>query len=213
LDTKSAARNRKATRGRPRVFDDRRLEVLRTAARVFSEQGFRQATLEDIAGALQMTRPALYHYAKSKDALLAECGAIAREQLTAAFAKAKGEPDGASQLATFFRSYSTFVTGEFGRCFALTRLNEMEPEQHRKARQQILLNDEWVGGMIRTGVADGTIRECDAVEVGRAIFDSFNGVARWWNPKRDRPLSEITETILDLFMNGLAPRTTERRKP
>jgi AcrR family transcriptional regulator len=206
-DSKSAARPLKATRGRPRVFDDRRLEVLRTAARVFSEQGFRQATLEDIAGALQMTRPALYHYAKSKDALLAECGAIAREQLTAAFTKAKAEPDGARQVATFFRCYSGFVTGEFGRCFALTRLNEMAPEERRSARQQITLNDQWVEEMIRTGIADGTIRDCDPLEVGRAIFDSFNGVARWWNPKRDRPIADITATILDLFMNGLVPRS------
>jgi len=206
LDTKSAARNRKATRGRPRVFDDRRLEVLRTAARVFSEQGFRQATLEDIAGALQMTRPALYHYARSKDALLEECGAIAREQLMEAFREAKAEPDGARQIATFFRRYSVFVTAEFGRCFALTRLNEMSTEERRRARSQFLLNDEWVQEMIRSGIADGTIRECEPREVGLAIFDSFNGVARWWSPKRDRPLQEITEVILDLFMKGLTPR-------
>jgi len=206
LDRKSSVKAGKAVRGRPRVFDDRRLEVLRTAARVFSEQGFRQATLEDIAGALEMTRPALYHYAKSKDQLLADCGAIARTQLIEAYTKAKAEPDGASQVATFFRCYSTFVTDAFGRCYALTRLNEMAPAERQATRQQIIINDEWVEGMIRAGIADGTIRDCDAPAVGRAIFDSFNGVARWWNPRRDRPLALITDIILDLFMNGLAPR-------
>jgi AcrR family transcriptional regulator len=188
------------------VFDDRRLEVLRTAARIFAEQGFRQATLEDIAGALQMTRPALYHYARSKDALLAECGAIAGTQLEAAFAQAKVETTGADQVATFFRCYSTFVTGEFGRCFALIRLNEMAGEQRRAARRQILLNDQWVEAMIRAGIEDGTIRDCDASVVGRAIFDSFNGVARWWNPRKDPPLAKITGDILDVFMRGLSPR-------
>jgi AcrR family transcriptional regulator len=205
-DGKTAKQNPTRGRGRPRVFDDRRLEVLRTAARVFSEQGFRQATLEDIAGALQMTRPALYHYARSKDALLADCGAIARTQLEEAFAEARLEPDGARQVTAFVRRYSRFVTGEFGRCFALTRLNEMSAEERRAARHQILLNDEWVVGMIRAGIADGTIRDCDAPAVGRAIFDSFNGVARWWNPRKDPPLARITDAILDVFMLGLAPR-------
>lgn len=187
-------------------FDDRRFEVLRTAAHIFSEQGFRQATLEDIGRALQMTRPALYYYAKSKDALLAECGAIAREQLTEAFAKAHLEPDGASQITTFFREYGTFVTGEFGRCFALVRLNEMAPAERKIVREAIIGIGQSVQAMIRKGVADGTIRECNEVEVSLAIFDSFNGTARWWNRRRDRPIAEITEIVLDLFMNGLKPR-------
>src|SRR3546814_14487398 len=66
-------------RGRPNNrFGDRRIEVLRTAARVFSDLGFRPATLADVARELGMTRAALYHYSPSKDALLPECRSEAR---------------------------------------------------------------------------------------------------------------------------------------
>lgn len=196
----------KPGRGRPRRFDDRRIEVLRMSAHVFSELGFRQATLEDIAGALQMTRPALYHYARSKDALLAECGAIARTQLTDAFARAEEEQTGAEQLRCFFRAYADFVTAEFGRCFALTRWNEMPATERADTKRVSIQNDENVGRMIERGVADGTVRECNALQVGRAMFASFNGMARWWNKRRDPPVEEIADTILDVFLNGLAPR-------
>ncbi|HWV61404.1 MAG TPA: TetR/AcrR family transcriptional regulator [Sphingopyxis sp.] len=196
----------KAGRGRPRRFDDRRLEVLRTSAHVFSELGFRQATLEDIAGALEMTRPALYHYAKSKDALLAECGAIARNQLTDAFARAELEKTGAEQLKSFFHAYGDFVTAEFGRCFALTRWNEMPPAERKDTKRISIQNDDNVGRMIERGIADGTLRECDTLQVSRAIFASFNGMARWWTKRRDPPVAAIADTILDAFLNGLAPR-------
>lgn len=196
----------KPVRGRPRRFDDRRLEVLRTAAHVFSELGFRQATLEDIAGALKMTRPALYHYAKSKDDLLAECGAIARAQLAEAFAQADQEETGAAQLLVFFKAYCGFVTGEFGRCFALTRLNEMAAKERTDTKRVSVQNEENVERMIGRGIADGSIRDCDTLQVSRAIFASFNGMARWWNKRRDPPAETIADIILDSFQNGLAPR-------
>lgn len=193
-------------RGRPRVFDDRRVKLLRTAADIFSELGFQQATLEDIAAALGITRPALYYYADSKEALLAEIGELARVQVTDAFEIARRQTTGAAQLAEFFRLYSTFVCSEFGRCFVLTGLNQMAPKQREAVRETQIMFGNTVADMIRLGIRDGTLRECEPLTVARAIFASFNFVAQWWNKRRDPPLTQITETHLDLFFAGLSSR-------
>ncbi len=195
-----------ATRGRPRRFDDRRVKLLRTAAALFSELGFQTATLEDIAAALGITRPALYYYAPSKDALLAEIGELARVQVTEAFEAARKQTTGAAQLAEFFRLYSIFVCSEFGRCFVLTGLNQMEPKQREVVRATQISFGDTVAEMIKLGIRDGTLRECDPVTVARAIFASFNFVAQWWNKRRDPSLAQITETHLDLFFAGLSSR-------
>lgn len=195
-----------AVRGRPRRFDDRRVKLLRTAADLFSELGFQQATLEDIAAALGITRPALYYYAPSKDSLLAEIGELARVQVTEAFEIARKQTTGAAQLAEFFRLYSTFVCGEFGRCFVLTGLNQMAPKEREAVRATQISFGDTVADMIRLGIRDGTLRECEALTVARAIFASFNFVAQWWDKRRDPPLAKITETHLDLFFAGLASR-------
>ena len=71
-------------RGKRGNFENRLEEVLRVAARLFSEQGFRQATLEDVAAALNVTRPALYHYSRSKDELAAKCLDIAIAEISEA---------------------------------------------------------------------------------------------------------------------------------
>src|ERR1700751_1024305 len=45
-------------------------EILERAAELFAERGFSGATVQDLADALGVSRPALYYYAKSKDVLL-----------------------------------------------------------------------------------------------------------------------------------------------
>src|SRR5471032_1703943 len=96
---------------------DRREDVLRVAARVFSEHGFRQATLDDIARELKITRPALYYYADSKDKLLSECTDIAVERFYKALDEAQHAPTGSEQLRVFFMRYTESACDDFGRCF------------------------------------------------------------------------------------------------
>jgi AcrR family transcriptional regulator len=45
-------------------------EILERAAELFAERGFAGTTVQDIADALGMSRPALYYYVKSKDVIL-----------------------------------------------------------------------------------------------------------------------------------------------
>ena len=47
-------------------------EIYEHATRLFAEHGFAGTTLQDIAEAVGVTRPALYYYFKSKDAILAK---------------------------------------------------------------------------------------------------------------------------------------------
>jgi AcrR family transcriptional regulator len=49
----------------------RRGEIIKAAQRVFSEKGLAQATLDEIASAVGITRAALYNYFKSKEELIA----------------------------------------------------------------------------------------------------------------------------------------------
>src|SRR5215470_16832864 len=53
-------------------FNSRRAEICRRAAQIFQERGFDATSVSDIARALDMTKAGLYHYSKSKDALLFE---------------------------------------------------------------------------------------------------------------------------------------------
>jgi len=194
-------------RGRPNNrFGDRRIEVLRTAARVFSDLGFRQATLEDVARELGMTRAALYHYSPSKDALLTECGDIARQELMEALGHSRGEADGRARIAAFFRRYAAIVSGDFGRCFVLTDFSEMAEDERETTRKAQLALGKAVAAMIEEGVADGSVRPCKPVVTSRLLFAAFNGVARLPIDPARTPPSEMAEDFLNVLFEGLIPR-------
>jgi len=61
---------------RDEQFELKRQVVLRTAARTYSQRGFYETTLADIADELNISKPTLYYYFKSKDDILFECHRI-----------------------------------------------------------------------------------------------------------------------------------------
>ena len=50
--------------------DDKRSQILATAAKVFAKDGFDRASMNSIASACGISKANIYHYYKSKDALL-----------------------------------------------------------------------------------------------------------------------------------------------
>src|SRR3546814_16972187 len=102
-----------------------------------------------------MTRAALYHYSPSKDALLTECGDIARQELMEALGHSRGEDDGRARIAAFFRRYAAIVSEDFGRCFVLTDFSEMaedDREQTRTAQRALgTAAAAQIGDGVRTG--------------------------------------------------------------
>ena len=73
-----AARPRQARRPRSSTSERSALlrrdlmegELYEKAAQLFAEKGFAGTTLQDIANAMGVSRPSLYHYIRSKDELL-----------------------------------------------------------------------------------------------------------------------------------------------
>src|SRR5688572_16232067 len=71
-----------AIQNRDEQFEMKRQVVLRTAARTYSKRGFYETTLTDIADELNISKPTLYYYFKSKDEILFECHRIGIEAIT-----------------------------------------------------------------------------------------------------------------------------------
>lgn len=59
-----------ARRVKPDEYADRRREILDAALQLMNDKGYAAMTVEDVLGALQISKGALYHYFRSKQALL-----------------------------------------------------------------------------------------------------------------------------------------------
>lgn len=82
----STSAGRLPAQGRPRAldYDDKRFAILKAAARSFAEGGYDGTSMARIAAACGVSKPLLYHYYDSKEALLFDILRAHLEELVAA---------------------------------------------------------------------------------------------------------------------------------
>src|SRR6266581_4701795 len=79
----------RASRERQHDREVKREAVIRAAAHAFNHKGYHNTSLDDIAAALEVTKPTVYYYVTNKEQLLFECFVAGVEQIRTALNAAK----------------------------------------------------------------------------------------------------------------------------
>jgi AcrR family transcriptional regulator len=179
--------------------------ILRESARIFTEQGYHQTSINELAQQLGVAKPILYYYADSKDDLLFSCGQIARDELGRAMEQAQAEHyTGRQKIERFFREYTQIMATDFGRCLALIDPKSLAPATRTRdlaGRREL---EGLMREMIREGQSDGTLRECDPAIAARVLFGAFNAIARWYRPTPSLSPPALADAYLDIIVDGLS---------
>jgi AcrR family transcriptional regulator len=195
---------------RDEQFEMKRQVVLRTAARTYSKRGFYETTLTDIADELNISKPTLYYYFKSKDDILFECHRIGIEAIingdkpmpTAA------ESNGRGRLEEFLRRYVRMVVDDFGTCLVMTGTNALEPENQGtviEGRRQI---DSMLREILDDGVRDGSLDCPDPKLTAMFVFGAMNWIPRWYHLDGTLTVDELTERLTAFVLRAIDPART-----
>ena len=187
--------------------DWKRQALIRAAAKAFSLRGYHNTSLDDLAAALNITKPTIYSYVAGKEELLFECFRQGVDEILSGFSTAESEGgSGRERLLTVARHYAVAVTGDFGWC--MVRLEEEGLSQAMSTKIKGLKTevDQGLRRLIRQGVADGSIRPCDQKMTAFALAGALNWIAHWHRANDALSPDEIANRVLDVFEWGLAPR-------
>ncbi|MBM4192097.1 MAG: TetR/AcrR family transcriptional regulator [Gammaproteobacteria bacterium] len=185
----------------------KRNAVILAAARAFAARGYHNTSLDDLAAALNVTKPTIYSYVDSKEELLFECFRQGIDQILAGFNEAETTGGTARErLMTVARHYAIAVTGDFGWC--MVRLEEENLEKTMSAKIKTLKSevDQGLRKLIRQGVADRSIRAGDPKMAAFALAGALNWIAHWHRANDALSPEEIANRVLEIFELGLAPR-------
>jgi AcrR family transcriptional regulator len=197
---------------RRRARDEKREAVLRAAVQVFLEQGYHRATLNDVAVRLNITKPALYNYFRSKDEMLFECWSMGAELVDSVIAEINaGGGSGLVKLRKLVRAYAELMATDFGASlvrFDLRDLAEKNAGAARVAKKRI---DSTFRRYISAGIADGSITHCDPKLAAFAIAGALNWIGHWY--RRDGALSPsaIADEFTVRLTDGLAVTASGHR--
>lgn len=181
-------------------------QLLERAAQLFVERGVAGTSVRDIADAMGLTRPALYYYFPSKEALLKELvsgvtgvGAVEIQRL-----RRRTDLTATEKLTSIVRSTAEGIAQSPVRFRVLER-NEAElPEailaEHRRSKVRIL--DE-LSGIIADGVASGEFRPVNERTVAFAIIGMTNWIAWWFRDEGPNTPEEVAEEMVAMVLQGL----------
>lgn len=190
---------------RRRVRDEKKHAVLRAAAQLFLEVGYHRATLADVAARLNITKPALYNYFRSKEEILDECYRLGQELVEAAVAAIEAEGgDGLTKLRKLIRAYALVMTVDFGMCQVRLDDRELSDKARARVRAAKRKDDRTFRRYIAQGVADGSVTECDPKLSAFAIAGSLNWIGHWYQPNGALSADAIADAFVLRLTEGIA---------
>jgi TetR/AcrR family transcriptional regulator, cholesterol catabolism regulator len=182
-----------------------REQILRTAADLFRERGYRATTLDHIATRLGMSKATLYAYFRAKEEMLA---AISREtiesftrELRLVLASNLAPED---KLRRILREHVRFVIAN--RSFLTVFFSEESSLPPRFARALARQKDQYDKGVetvIAAGIGRGTFRDLPPRLVVFAVLGMVNWLYKWYNPGGRWGAEEISSAFLTLLEDGL----------
>ncbi len=189
---------------RYRQFTKRRLEILRSAASAFSQNGFAGATMEEIADKVQMAKGNLYYYFPSKQELLFFCqeqslGRLIEEANTVL--KSNAPPD--EQLRIMIVTHVKTILEEIYGSTAHTDFRSLPPSQLKKVIRHRDRYEKIYRKVIERGIKEGVFRKCNIKTTVWAILGALNWTAQWFSPSGVITVDELGTQFTDLFLRAL----------
>ncbi len=197
----------RTSRERLRDRELKRDAVIRAAAREFNRKGYHNTSLDDIAAALEVTKPTVYYYVTSKEQLLFECFVAGVEEIRAAFREVRQLPMPARErLNAVLRHYGEAVASEFGWCMVRAEDQDLSPAMSRHVKSLKSEIDQGIRRLLREGIQDGSIAPCDPKMTAFALAGALNWIAHWYREDQSLSGAQIAAAVVSFFEGGLRPR-------
>jgi AcrR family transcriptional regulator len=197
----------RATRERQHDREVKRDAVIRAAAQAFNRKGYHNTSLDDIAAALDVTKPTVYYYVTNKQQLLYECFVEGVERVRTAIHEARElEVPSRERLNAVLRNYAKAMASEFGWCMVRVEDQDLTPVMSGQVKLMKSEIDHGIRRLIREGIQDGSIQPCDPKMAAFALAGSLNWIAHWYKENQSMTPAEIADAFISVFDNGLQPR-------
>lgn len=183
------------------AYDAKLESILRTAAQIFAEKGYHQASIRDIARATGISLSGLYYYFDSKEELLFLiqdfCFRTLLDNLGRILEDAEEPP---RRLRLLIENHLRFFVNNMAEMKVLSHeadslSGEFRARVNAKKRQL-------------TEVAAGILADLNPhsqVDPRVAVFSLFgmmNWLYNWYRPGRDAPVERLAEDMSRLFLRG-----------
>jgi AcrR family transcriptional regulator len=189
---------------RERKATERRRVILRTAAAVFRDRGYANASMDEIAERLDMAKGNLYYYFKNKQELLFFCQDHSLDRLIANIEAALNLTVGEDEkLQSVIVGHVTCVLDELDGASAHTEVHSLPDDLRDRVIDKRDRYESLVRTLVGNGIEAGVFTPVDPKMATLALLGALNGATKWYRPGGGQSPTEIGENFASLFLDGL----------
>jgi TetR/AcrR family transcriptional regulator, cholesterol catabolism regulator len=191
--------------------EERKAEIIHTAARLFDESGYASTTMEDIASAVGLAKPTLYHYFPSKDEILFDIHEEFIDLLIERHRQRESAGLGPEQLllevmADILELMETH-RGHVRVFFEHYR--ELPAAQQETIKLKRDTYENAVASIFEDGCAAGVFREVDPRLASLATFGMCNWAYQWYQVGGKLRTRELAYTFWGYLVHGIGHSPVE----
>jgi TetR/AcrR family transcriptional regulator, cholesterol catabolism regulator len=173
---------------------------------MFDERGYYAVSMEDIAAAVGLRKPSLYHHVRSKDEILALIHqefmqlVISRQVTRARAPMTPGQRllEVMADILELMRTHRGHVRVFF------EHYRDLSEEDQRRIRLERDRYESMVEDILRDGIERGDLRPVDVRLATLAVFGTCNWAYQWYRREGKLDTRAIAYTFWDIFWRGLA---------
>ncbi|MGH2662944.1 MAG: TetR/AcrR family transcriptional regulator [Actinomycetota bacterium] len=192
--------------------DRKRTDIMNQAARLFDNVGYHRTTMEDIAEAVGIRKPTLYHYFSGKaDILFVIHEEIIDLLIERQLARGKTSLSAQQQLLGIIEDILDFMQTQRGHLRAFFEHYRELPKKYQETiRRKRRRYFDLVHSVVTSGMESGAFRPLNSRVTTLAIFGMCNWVYQWYDPGGALGARDIAYVFWDLASRGV---DNERVRP
>ena len=207
-DRPSGQHNAPSPFNRTAQHDAKRLAILSQAAKLFNYKGSRATTLRDIADSLGLTKTSLYYYVKTKEELIYLCYMAALDHHQASLDAIEQRYDAPMDRASafFLQTFDDWLAAQEGRgphVAALLEIASLKGAHREEVESLYIALFKRLRSYLRSGIADGSLRQFEATSATRAILGSVEWAFSWLHNIPTEQIHNTAREALDIVSRGL----------
>ena len=185
-------------------FEGKRVEILKTAAAAFRRRGYHGASVDEIAGALSMTKGNLYYYFRNKEDILYACHDYSLNLILGVMDQVRAEPIPADEkLRKLIVAFVHLIIDELHSTALTLDLQALSPALLRKVIARRDRFDRGLRAIIQEGIDQGLFAPMDTKLVAFAIMGAVNWIPKWFDPQGAATSEHVGDTFADYLLAGL----------
>ncbi len=194
------------------LFDDERSgPIYRMAAQMIYEKGFDAISMNEIAKALDLTKPGLYYHVKGKKQLLFSIMDFAMDLLDRqVVGPARAIADPYDRLRLIVTEHARLLTHEAAGAVAI--LIDEDSGLSSEQRQLIVKRKRAYLDLMRDTLeeikTDGRLRPEDSTVAAFSLLGMVMWMSRWYDPRGRLDAEQVVQDVTEIALGGMvSPRT------